>query len=161
MIVEGKNRMINKEGLNPDIVEGVIRCYNKWKESPRAILTEIAHISVADQCESIYSYLLNKVRYRIDPPGYQYIKSPARLLSDGIGDCKSFTIFIASCLHCLGIRHTIRFANYYNGDQYTHVYPIAYDEQGEPIVLDATPQQDRRVKYDFEARYQHKKDFNF
>lgn len=161
MIADGRNIILHRNGMNTDIVADVISYYNIWKNQPEEILTEIQNIPVDIQCESVFAYLLNKVDYKVDPAGKQFIKSPARLLADGKGDCKSFTIFIASCLHCLGIPHTIRFTNYYNGDQYTHVYPIAYDEHGKAIVLDACPQMDRKVKYDFEAKFTHKKDFYF
>lgn len=161
MIADGRNIMLHSNGLNPDIVEEVINYYNIWKCQPEGILTEIQDIPVSVQCESIYAYLLKNVNYKVDPEGKQFIKSPARLLADGFGDCKSFTVFIASCLHCLGVPHTIRFANYYGGSQYTHVYPIAYDEQGKAIVLDACPQRDRKIKYDYEARFINKKDFYF
>ncbi|MBQ0153826.1 MAG: hypothetical protein KBS70_03470 [Bacteroidales bacterium] len=124
-------------GDNRQVVRNVIRCYEQWRDMPADIVQELRGLDVEDQCRSIFAYLVANTNYLLDPAGVQYIKSPARLLKDGAGDCKSLTLFIASCLHCLGIRHTIRFVNFDGGLQYTHVYPIAYREDGSPIILDA------------------------
>lgn len=124
-------------GDNRQVVERVIGCYEKWKDMPDDIVSELRPLDVEDKCRSIFAYLVEHTHYKLDPAGVQYIKSPARLLKDGYGDCKSLTMFIACCLHCLGVRHTIRFVNFDGGMQYTHVYPIAYAEDGTPIILDA------------------------
>ncbi|MCM1069932.1 MAG: transglutaminase-like domain-containing protein [Paludibacter sp.] len=136
MKATGKNDWLGY-GNNRDVVRNVVRCYDKWSEQPREIVSELRNVDVDTACYSIFLYLVDHVRYQEDKAGYQFIKSPARLLADGVGDCKSMTLFIASCLHCLGIPHIIRFVNFDGGNQYTHVYPIAFDENRQPIVLDA------------------------
>ena len=136
MRADGKNTYL-RFGNNRDVLRYVTECYERWRNQPTEIVASLRGESVLDACYSIFWYLIDHTRYVVDEAGYQYIKSPARLLSDGVGDCKSMTIFIASCLHCLGIPHTIRFVNFDGGEQYTHVYPIAYDEQGNAIILDA------------------------
>lgn len=125
-------------GNNSDVLRFVKECYERWRDQPKDIVKNLRYnLTIDEQCYSIFNYLLEHVNYIVDEAGYQFIKSPARLLEDKRGDCKSMTIFIASCLHCLGIPHTIRFVNFDGGDQYTHVYPIAYDEDGNEIILDA------------------------
>ena len=124
-------------GDNAAVVRHVKACYERWRDQPKELVSSLFGMSRDEQCYAIFDYLLTHVAYQEDKAGYQYIKSPARLLTDGVGDCKSMTIFIASCLHCLGIPHVIRFVNFDNGNQYTHVYPIALDEQQNPIILDA------------------------
>lgn len=142
MIARGINQYL-EFGDNAAVVRYVKECYEKWRNQPYDIVEDLRKkgvndtISIDEQCYAIFDYLLNHVKYVMDKTGYQYIKSPARLLADGTGDCKSMTIFIASCLHCLGIPHAIRFVNFDGGNQYTHVYPIAFDEYNSPIILDA------------------------
>lgn len=136
MLSDGRDTYL-KFGNNRDVVRLVTQCYERWREQPRDIVKDLRGLPLDEQCRCIFGYLVAKVRYKVDEPDYQFIKSPARLLEDKCGDCKSMTIFIASCLHCLGIAHTIRFVNFDGGDQYTHVYPIAYDEDGAQIILDA------------------------
>lgn len=136
MKARGNNQFL-LYGNNQDVVRNVVKCYGKWRDQPMEIVEELRNEDVDTACYAVFRYLIEKVTYQADRPGYQFIKSPARLIFDGVGDCKSMTIFIASCLHCLGIRHTIRFVNFDGGNQYTHVYCIAYDEQNLPIILDA------------------------
>jgi|GEM_PF-1567394 len=126
-----------KFGNNSDVVSYVKQYYEQWRDQPAEIVRNLDGKSRMEQCRYIFDYLLKHVNYVVDEPGSQYIKSPARLMADGTGDCKSMTIFICSCLHCLGIPHAMRFVNFDGGTQYTHVYPVAFDENGEMIVLDA------------------------
>lgn len=153
MRATGKNDFI-VYGNNADVVRNVVKCYNRWREQPDEIVTELRNVDTDTACYAIFRYIVDNVTYMADKPGYQYIKSPARLISDGVGDCKSMTIFIASCLHCLGIKHKIRFVNFDGGDQYTHVYCIAYDETNQPIILDAV----ERDKYN-NPIYNYARDF--
>ncbi len=134
MQADGKNLYI-KLGDNRDIVANIIKYYELWRNQPQKLVSGIYNLDVEEQCYAIFCYVLNNVAYKEDRAGYQFIKSPARLLKDGIGDCKSMTIFVASCLYCLGIPHKIRFVNFDGGDQYTHVYAVAID-RGREIIID-------------------------
>lgn len=136
MRAEGKDTYL-RFGDNNDVVRYVRLCYERWRNQPVELVQDLFGLTREEQCSAIFEYLLDHTRYVVDKAGYQFIKSPARLMKDRTGDCKSMTIFIASCLHCLGIPHTIRFVNFDGSSQYTHVYPIAYNEYGEAIILDA------------------------
>ena len=69
-------------------------------------------------------------------------------------------MFIVCCLHCLGIEHIIRFVNYDGGQQYTHVYPVAIDERGSEIVLDACEKDaDGTILYGYARPSKRQKDF--
>jgi hypothetical protein len=136
MISDGKNILL-KIGLNSDVVEAWKRCYENYKDQPKKICKPIiGKGSIDDRCQAIFGYLCENVYYQLDKDGDQYIKSPARLLDDGCGDCKSLTMFIACCLHCCGIKCIVRFVNFDGGDQYTHVYPVSIDEYGGEIIMD-------------------------
>lgn len=91
-----------------------------------------------DQCEDIYAFVQDNIQYMEDPAGKQWIKSPAQLYSDGVGDCKSFSIFIGSVLKNLNIPFVYRFVSFKPGDV-THVYVVAFDEDGREIYMDAVP----------------------
>ena len=151
-------------GVNDDVIQCELACYEKWKNQPMSLVRELLTSggSVDEKCEAVFAYLTNNVVYRLDDEGNQWIKSPARLLKDGCGDCKSLTMFIACCLHCLGIEHIIRFVNYDGGNQYTHVYPVAIDEMGREIVLDACEKDaDGVILYNFARSSKKHKDFRF
>ena len=161
MISDGRNTLL-AVGLNGDVVETELALYEKWKDQPKNIVQDlISGTDIDAKCEAIFDYLTRNVVYRLDPIGDQLIKSPARLLADGYGDCKSLTMFISCCLHCLHIPHIIRFVNFDGGSQYTHVYPVALDGNKE-IILDACEKDDEGyILYDYARPYAKKKDFYF
>lgn len=94
---------------------------------------------VYDITDQLYHFVQNNITYKEDPPGVQWIKSPAQLWSDKIGDCKSFSIFIGSVLKNLGIRFVYRFVSFTRTGDVSHVYIVAYDNDGNEIILDAVP----------------------
>ena len=163
MYSDGRNELL-RVGINSDVLDCWQECYERFKEQPREIVSGIINYgTIDDKCQAIFGYLCNNVYYQLDPDGMQYIKSPARLLADGCGDCKSLTMFIASCLHCLGIKHIVRFVNFDGGRQYTHVYPVAIDENGHEIIMDMC-ETDTGIEtngiplYDYARPYRKKKD---
>lgn len=159
MISDGRNRFL-MSGLNSDIVDCWERCYESFKEDPRAIVDGLRGYDIDSTCKAIFGYMVKRTYYKLDNEGEQLIKSPARLIADGCGDCKSYTMFIASCLHCLGISCIVRFVNFDGGSQYTHVYPVAIDEFGCEIPMDACELDDDNVTclYGYARPYKKKKD---
>ena len=136
MISDGRNELL-RVGVNSDVVECWKICYERFKDQPEDIVQDIKYVgTINDRCEAVFGHLCKHVQYLLDKDGEQLIKSPARLIADGYGDCKSLTMFIACCLHCLGIKFIVRFVNFDGGRQYTHVYPVAINEYGQEIIMD-------------------------
>lgn len=161
MRADGNNEYI-MFGNNNDVLQNVVKCYERWRNQPSEIVADLRTLNISEQCYAIFCYVIDNVQYQVDKAGYQFIKSPARLLTDGVGDCKSMTIFIASCLHCLGVKHTIRFVNFDGGKQYSHVYPIAYDEQGEMIIIDCVERDSKNKPiYNYARPYEKNKDITY
>lgn len=162
MISDGRNILMNG-GLNADVLKNEIACYQQFKDQPAELVSDLTGLSVDEQCQSIFNYLITNVSYKLDADGCQFIKSPARLLHDQNGDCKSLTMFLCCCLHCLHVTHKFRFVNFDGSDQYTHVYAVAVDENGNEIILDAC-ETDPRTNipiYDYARPFVKKKDFTF
>lgn len=164
MTSDGRNKFL-MDGDNQDIISCWKRCYEQFKNQPMELVSGLQGIGggrVDDLCQAIYGYMVNNTYYRLDNDGEQLIKSPGRLLADQCGDCKSYTMFIASCLHCLGIPHIARFVNFDGGNQYTHVYPVAIDEQGNEIIMDACELNEEGIPYyDYARPYVKKKDIYY
>lgn len=159
MYSSGKNDLLCY-GDNSKVVENVIKCYTQWQYQPQEIVNDLQGLCTEDKCRSIFAYLVEHVFYRLDAPGKQYIKSPARLLKDGYGDCKSLTMFISCCLQCVGVPHIIRFVNFDGGTQYTHVYPVAIDENGKELIMDACEKDELGMPiFGYARKYKRKKDF--
>lgn len=162
MISDGLNTLL-KIGNNADVVTAWQKVYAQCKDQPAPILQDVLYSLPTDEkCRSVFSYLVKNVSYKLDSYGNQYIKTPARLLKDGNGDCKSLTMFIACCLHCLGVPCKVRFVNYDGGNQYTHVYPVAVDEYGREIVLDMCETDNQgNPLYNYARPYKRKKDLAY
>ena len=156
----GRDQLV-KVGANSDVVETVVSFYQQYREQPQELVDEIQQLSAEEKVEAIFSYLVQNVVYKLDPAGKQFVKSPARLIYDGAGDCKSFTIFVASCLHCVGIKHIIRFVDFDGDGQYTHVYPVAI-VGGLEVPMDACEKDsDGYILLDYAREYVQKRDFIF
>jgi len=95
------------------------------------------------------------ITYKKEPFWKQTAKTFSRIWHDGFGDCKHFTIFIASIL-----KNDDKYKNKvylriieHNGKDYTHIYTIIKDGNKE-IVIDGTAKEPFK-----EARYNRKIDF--
>ena len=163
MISDKQNKLM-VIGINSDVLNSIRSVYEVYKDQPKDICQWLnqSGYDVDGKCQSVFAYLVDHVHYKLDPDGVQYIKTPARLLEDGEGDCKSLTMFISCCLHCLGISHIIRFVSFDGKNEYTHVYPVALDEQGVEIVMDACETDAFGAPiYDYAREYVKKQDYYY
>lgn len=149
-------KVFYKQGNTDDIIR-VIQHANKTASTDTLKFAKtLRGNTVLETCQNIWAYVKQNIRYKVDPPGVQWVKSPARLMADGVGDCKSFSIFTASILKNLGIPFVYRFVSYSKGNPTpTHVYVVAFDA-GTPILIDAVWDGD----FNTEKDYQHKKDYD-
>jgi hypothetical protein len=90
------------------------------------------------------------IKYKKDAAGHERIKSPAMTIYDKYGDCKSFSVLIASFLKNHGIEYYYRFTGYPGDRNFTHVYVVAQLDNGRDIILDGTYDLfNREVAYSF------------
>lgn len=87
--------------------------------------------------KNIFNWIKENIEYRIEPAHLQSTKSIQRLISDGFGDCKHYSGFFAAILTALGIKNNYRFVSFNDDRTPTHVYVVAYEENGTPIYCDA------------------------
>jgi len=98
---------------------------------------------------AIWSLLHDELTYKADGRK-QNIKSPAQLIKDGIGDCKSFAVFTSSVLQNLRIPHYLRYAGYEQGVDVTHVYVVIEPNTSRQIIIDAVHDRlNEEVKYTY------------
>lgn len=76
---------------------------------------------------NIWKFLKNNIRYKEDGIEQQNIKLPSRLLRDGVGDCKSYSLFTAAILKNLGIPCYWTYASYNSNPTPQHVYITTSD----------------------------------
>ena len=157
MKIDGKKTFI-VSGYNKDVLRVVLDTYELSKEQTNELVEEIRECDYQTQCEAVFGYLIDNVQYKEDPNGVQLVKTPARLISDGIGDCKSMSIFIGSCLHCLGIPFIFRFVGFGNEKIYNHVYVVANPGTNKQLILDPVERIDGYPVFDYARSFIHKKD---
>ena len=133
---EHKDTIINRQGKTKDIMQAVVDCYNSDYTQVQELADNLPGNDTLSRCRAVFDFVDKNIKYQIDPLQKQWIRTPARLWSDGEGDCKSFSIFICSCLRCMGIPHLFRFAAYEGNSDPTHVYAVAIDESGKEIIVD-------------------------
>lgn len=133
---EHKDTIINRQGKTKDIMQAVVDCYNSDYSQVQELADNFSGNDTLSRCRAVFDFVDKNIKYQIDPLQKQWIRTPARLWSDGEGDCKSFSIFICSCLRCMGIPHLFRFAAYEGNSDPTHVYAVAIDESGKEIIVD-------------------------
>lgn len=156
---EHKNTIINRRGKTEDIMQAVIDCYNSDYAQVRELSESLPGDDTLSRCRAVFDFVDQNIRYQMDPLQKQWIRTPARLWSDGEGDCKSFSIFICSCLRCMGIPHMFRFAAYEGASDPTHVYAVAIDESGREIIVDPVYRDDSgKAQFNKECPYTKKID---
>ena len=151
----GENDLKHRDGNTQDIIDVLLEADSKAAAFTKKFAPTLKGATLIETCRNVYEFVKTQIPYKIDEPGYQWIKSPGRLWADRQGDCKSFSLFIASCLRNLGIPYGYRFTSYRAEDPTpTHVYVFVPQKNGAPIILDAV----WKGPFNTEKRYAHKKD---
>jgi hypothetical protein len=159
MKAKNTNTLLKHNGNTRDIASAVISVYNR-DYSQVCELAQTLNEGEPDQtCNRIFDYVIEHVDYKEDPAGVQWVKTPARLIADGFGDCKSMAIFIASCLRCLEIEHSFRFVSFNQKKEATHVYVIV-PNGGDEIIIDPVVRVSGMPKFNHEEKYTYKSDMN-
>jgi len=154
MRIKNTNQTIFSDGGTSDIIKVVMMAYDIEKDPQiEALAIQLKGKTIQDTCHNIWQYLINNITYRADV-GKQEIKSPARLVNDRTGDCKSYSLFTACILRYLGIDHVFRFVSYDNRKEATHVYVVARGTQNtEQIIIDAVAAQQADIPFNQELKY--------
>lgn len=157
MQIRNINRVITTEGDTSDIINVVMYAYDNDNDPQiKELADQLRADTNFETCRNIWRYLIENITYRADSEGTrgEMIKSPARLLHDDVGDCKSYSVFTAVILRYLGIPHFFRFASYTDKKEATHVYIIADGN----ICIDAVAHVQLNYDFNREVPYTYKAD---
>jgi len=147
-----KMTLLYRKGNTKNIISVVLQTLTANRDDVKKLSKQFE--SSYDGLRDLYDFVKSNFTYRIDPDGGQWIQTPAVFWHlSRIGDCKSFTVFIASVLHHMGLPYLIRFVSYDDSKTPSHVYPVAILD-GKEVILDAV-----YWGFDREDRYSYKKDF--
>ncbi|TAN12346.1 MAG: hypothetical protein EPN37_15595 [Chitinophagaceae bacterium] len=144
---------IKKRYSTGDIVDEVLQCFRESSWQLKEFAPYLRGENVKETCGNVWNFLKKNVKYKVDPEEVQWVKEPAKTWEDKQCDCKSYSIFIASCLKNLGIKGCFRFVSFNDEPEPTHVYIIVRN-QGQDIIID-----DVMPQFNKEAQYISKKDY--
>ncbi len=146
---QGTSKVLKYGAKLEDTLDGIRRI----AERDTYQVTELAHRlradTVEETCRNIWHYLRANTRYRLDDEGREQLRTPAAtlhegrlgLVVDGYGvDCDDYTIIISSLLRVLGIGHEYNVVGYSGEGRFEHIYPVAFDGQGNRFVIDVVPE---------------------
>ncbi len=154
----GTDILVSGTGNNQTVIKTVCEVYKQSCYSCAEIVEQLHGLNAYDACNSVFWYIYDTVKYQEDPGNNQFVKTPARLLEDAVGDCKSMAIMAASCLKCLGIPCVFRFVSFTKKPIYTHVYVVAYDELGNEIIIDPVERVNGQPMFNYAQDFVLKKD---
>lgn len=142
-------------GTTDDIIKTVLKADETAHIDTKQFAEKLKGFDHYITAQNIWYFIKQNIKYKIDPVGKQFIKSPSKLWGDKEGDCKSFSVFAGSILKNLGIPYAYRFTSYKDYDSTpTHVYIVIPAMRGHnEILLDAVWNE-----FDKEKKYAHKKD---
>lgn len=150
-------KVLVAQGGNADVRRVIWNVFSQYWQSVRPLVYDLRGLDVEDICYALFCYVLDNVQYKEDPGNNQFVKTPARLIRDGVGDCKSMCIFICSCLKCLGIPCKMRFVSFDDREIYSHVYAVAIAD-GREIIVDPVERLNSEPVFDWARAYTYKKD---
>lgn len=154
--IDGKNTLKKRRGTTKDIINEVLNTYQDTWHTTAELAETLRRNTEYDTCKAVFDFIVENVNYNEDPNGVQWIRTPARLLHDGEGDCKSMAILSASLLNNLGIPCFFRFVSFSKNNQITHVYTVT--ESG--IIIDPVELIDGQPVFNYASQYTYKKDMN-
>ncbi len=134
-----------------DFIPQVVRS-TQWQVE-NFVNQELRGLSTYSACEKLWHFVKHHIRYKKDKRGLEQVRSPRRLIHDGVGDCDCFTTFIGTCLSVLKIPVTNRITKY-KEDYFQHIYPIVPLGNGRFITMDCVVD-----RFNYEEPYTEKKDF--
>lgn len=112
--------------------------------------------NLEDTLSAIWNFLYYNIQYKLDKPGMEELRHPARAWHDRISgiDCDCFSIFCSSILCNLGIPHRFRVARY-SQPHWQHIYVIVPKANAkEHFTIDAV-----LGKFNYEKPYTQKMDY--
>lgn len=134
----GQVRVTHQDGMTSQIIAEVLDVSAESAGQTARLAEALKGATPLESCQNVFRFVRKNVRYKLDPNGKQFIKSPAAVIGTGFCDCKGYATTINDLLRCLGIRCAFRFVSFTASTSVTHVYTVAWPTPGGPlVVLDA------------------------
>ena len=131
-----KTVVAHQDGVTDDIISQIEKDFLKSWQQTEFIALQFKGANLHETCQNIHSWIRKYIKYQLDKKGQQDIKTPSKIITDGFGDCKAYSILTGSILANLGIHFRFRFVRFKPSGDVTHVYCVV-DNNRKEIVIDA------------------------
>ena len=139
-----------------NIAKQLKRAINDSQESARYLAKKFSNNN-ARLAKQVYKFADHYIQYDQESAKRQTAKTVNRILHDGKGDCKHYSILIASILKAKNKPFVLRMIsqNFYDKEP-THIYVVAFDNSGNEIIIDPcmfafNKEARRNYKYDLKV----------
>ncbi len=139
-MVSGKSRTLKEYADINDTIPNLKRIVLENYPAVEGLACYLEGNTEEETYHNIWDYVRNNVEYQNDEKGKEQLRRPQRTLSDKTGDCDDMSILISSMLTVLGCDHELYVTAYRKKDEWQHIYPVAFDRNGERYVIDCVPE---------------------
>lgn len=147
--ISGKSTTLKEYANVYDTIAAIKRIVNENYDSVTELADYLQGRNDEETFRNIWNYVRGTVKYQNDQKGREQLRTPQRTRHDKKGDCDDMSILISAILTNIGYSHELIVAAYKKTDQWQHIYPIAYDRQGNRFVIDCVPEIPR---FNYEAK---------
>ena len=147
---DGKIVTNYKNGSNSDIITVLHSTIQRATDQVKQIAPTFKGRNDLETSRNIFNFLKENISYSADQNS-QDIKLPGRFVGEGVGDCKSYSLFTVAVLNALNIPAALKYVSYdpHNSTP-QHVYVVANPDTN-PIIIDAV----NHLPFNQEKPYKH------
>lgn len=143
---DGKKILLKSDNDTEDIIKAIEMVHKKYAAHyiQEPDITCFWRGNAKDTANLLFDFLDYYIKYKVEPPSFQTVKTPGRLLRDKHGDCKhyaTFTCGVADALRRKGypISAKYRFVSDAPGMDVHHVFAVVTDAKGKEFWVDPVP----------------------
>jgi hypothetical protein len=122
-------------GINKDIIKVLESNFLAARKEVAEFHKQFDDDSIEAIAKNVWDFQKQNITYKADGNKHQKIRRPARLIEDGEGDCKSYSL-IAAAIMSYYTSVCFRYTSYREDPTPTHVYCVVKDEKGKVIIID-------------------------
>ncbi len=144
---DGFRKVIKRNGNLQDTLDHIKLVAFRDADQVKGLAQHLEGLTIQETASNIWHYLKANTRYKEDVQGIEEIRTPSRSIHDGrLGlidgvhgiDCDDYSVLISALLQNVhgGVEHHLRVVSFGEIGRYEHIYPVAFDENGTPFIID-------------------------
>ncbi|MFZ4426672.1 MAG: hypothetical protein ACOYOO_05900 [Saprospiraceae bacterium] len=152
---DGRDKVIIRDGEVKDTLGAMEQVVHTYLGDTAKLAPVLQKPGLEATCRAIWTFVYRHIQYRLDRPGLEQLRRPARTWQDrkSGADCDCMSILVSSVLTNLKIPHSFRVTRY-SAAYWQHVYVVVPKSGGGHYVIDGV-----LSRFDYEKPYTAKMDF--